>query len=465
MNQIDAGPTVAASLDALGHLLESLHIRLGQQQRRRLEWLVAQCGRAIVWDSRGAFPRDARLVIVMEPPSGPAAELFFRSLHPRCVVVIPFGENPSFDFLKSKLRDFGTCGPSGADGPHEVWWGGISWSSVVRPTRSRQQPLIVSCHPHQFPESEIARLTDSLTALNLDFVVEAIDTMSPVHLLGFEKANFILDIWQRSGRPVLWVDPDAILAEPPSLIAQVEGDFAVHKWNRWEMATRTLYFGRSEAAEALLRTWHRFLSSYVSVWEGYLLDQAWSLVSSQMSLDTVWLPRAYHETADDSHHKRPPVIVHALPAETGDLGPDPDFPRFLRAARRASRTGAPESLIVLKANEHTGDTLGPVTVILRDIQLTGARAIAAAVEGVTGAFANDSGGFGHLELSLCRWQEDVRAATSIASGAQHRILELAPTENLPGDMFRRLAQSADGAASTRVLPLRGDGGRSGAALR
>jgi hypothetical protein len=446
-------PTPTCSRDTVDRLLASNRIKLGEPQRRRLKWLVERHGEPVVWDRRTALGhRSGGVIIVVEPPTGPSAELFYRSLHPGCVVVVPFGENPVFDYLKSKLRDFGTVGPSGAEGPHEFWWGGTGWSTALSGLAAAQQPLIVSCYPRHAETAGVGRLTRSIEAQGLDFVVEAIDTAAPDRIQGAEKASFIQSVWARQDRPVLWIEPDAVVAGRPSLVAGIDCDFAIHKWNRWEMAPRTLYFGRSHAAEALLNTWHCFASSYPAVWDGYLLDQAWSTVSSQMPLETIWLPRSYHAASNDPASRGTPVIIHDFETTTSDLGPDLGIPRALRAARRAGRIGAPESLVVMKSAASSEQA---VTVILRDVQFAGAVALAANVEAITRAFAQDSGGYGHLELALCSWQEEVKATMSAANSGNNRILEIAPSDELSDGFFRRFPQSAGNPSPKNVVQLDG----------
>jgi hypothetical protein len=472
------------SCEALEQLLLASRIKLCEPQRRRLAWLVARHGAPVVWDRQSPSPRGHGVVIVVEPPTGPSAESFYRALHSRSVVVVPFGENPAFDFLKSKLRDFGTIGTSGADGPHEFWWGGTGWSTILhgiedfqarpkpvgaskRPQQAKaahdrnstrcvcgaaetRPPLIVSCYPRNADPAKISRLTRSIEALGLVHVVEAIDTAVPERLLGYEKASFIQETWTRQDRPVLWVDPNAVLASRPAALTDIDCDFAVHKWNRWEMGPRTLYFGRSNTAEALLNTWHCFTSSYPEVWEGYLLDQAWSTVASQVPIETLWLPRSYHAAANDPKSRSAPVIIHDFETTTENFGPDPAVSNGLRVARRASRIGAPESLVVMKS---TADSERAVTVILRDVQTTGARALAANLEAITRAFAADPGGYGHLELSLCPWREDVMATISAAGFGNNQVLEIAASDDLTDDLFRRFSQSADRASRRNVVQL------------
>jgi hypothetical protein len=354
------------------------------------------------------------------------------------VVAIPFGENPHFDFLKSKLTDIGTIGACGTDCPHELWWGGLGWPTL-RPDAAIETPLrVISCYPAGLGESYPWRLKRSLTQFRLDFDIQPIEAVFDDRMFGFEKADFVARMWDQYGGPLLFVEADAVLRKPPILPAQLGCDFAAHRWNRWEMSARTIYFGASATAEALVKTWQDLSAAYPSVWDGYLLDQAWSLTSSQMPLDTVWLPRSYHAAADDVDARRRATIFHNLSAASISLGPDPDFADLARGARRAGRTGARDSLLVI-SSEIPSDN--GITVILRDFEASGARQVAASIEAVTDAFATDCGGFGRLELSLCPWKEDVRAAREAARQANNRILEIAPSQELSGDLFRAFAQS------------------------
>ncbi|MCP3374117.1 hypothetical protein [Bradyrhizobium cajani] len=50
------------------------------------------------------------------------------------------------------------------------------------------------------------------------------------------------------------------------------------------------------------------VASYPAIWEGYLLDQARSLTSSQVALDTVWLPRSYHAMKGDLGSPRATIL-------------------------------------------------------------------------------------------------------------------------------------------------------------
>ena len=437
----------------LDQLLSANGIRMNAAQRRRLAWLTERLGHVVVHQSGSMPPRDCGIIIVVEPPSGPAAEMLYRSLRTDCAVVIPFGENPAFDFLKSKLIDFGTIGPS-LDGPHEMWWGGINWRAIAPDEGSRTAaPLrAVSCYPRACGDDYARELRARLTEFRIACDIVAVDTADSERMCAAEKTAFMLRMWQERSEPLLFIEADATLSEPPLLPSQLDCDIALHRWNRWEISARTLYVGRSAAAEALLRNWHHIAMTYPAVWEGYLLDQAWSLTSSQMPLDTVWLPRSYHAPTEDAGTPRHTTVVHPLPADNADLGPDGEFAVAMRTARRASRSGGRDSTIVITSQATASNA---ITVIMRDIATSDAREVAASIEAVTGAFAADCGGFGRLELALCPWQDDIRAAKSAATSANNRIIEIAPWQTLPADLFRTVGQSRNAGSVVVMAGQRG----------
>ena len=431
-----SGPT-AGMQTVIGSLLQSNGIKLGPAQRRRLQWLVARFGPPVMQSEAGTLLPERCVVIVAEPPSGARAELLCRALRAGCVVAIPFGENPAFDFLKAKLVAFGTVGPCGADGPHEFWWGGVGWPALEPDDLSSAAlPRIISCYPSGIDARPARQLKRMLDDLQLDCDIQPVPAAALDRVSCAEKIDFMLRVWRQCRKPLLYVEVDAVVRHPPRLPAWLECDVAIHKWNGWEMSARALYLGTSRATEALLQTWRQLASSYPAIWDGYLLDQAWSLTSSQMPVDTVWLPRSYHALTGE-FAARHATIIHDLPATTGDLGPDPDFAMNQRPARRAGRSGPRDSLLVLKAPIISNKS---VTVILSQGKSHDARAVAASIEALTSAFARDCGGYGRLELSLCAWRSDVTIARDAARLAQCRVLEIAVGQSVSPDIFGSFAQ-------------------------
>ena len=445
MNGLPPADETEATIE---RLLRPDGIRLGRPQLRRLAWLAERFGPPLLWKNGADQAAHHGVAIVIDPPNGAGAERLCRSLRAGSIVAIPFGENPRFDFLKSKLTDIGTVGACGADCPHELWWGGLGWPAPVGRAKTNaplaklplanSQLRVISCYPAGLGETHAWRLKRSLARLGLSSDIQPIEAVFDDRMFGFEKADFVARMWDRYGGPLLFIEADGLLRKPPVLPAEFGCDFAAHRWSRWEMSARTVYFGASATAEALIRTWQDLSAAYPSVWDGYLLDQAWSLTSSQMPLDTVWLPRSYHAAADDVDARRNATIQHNLSAADINLGPDPGFADLARGARRAGRTGARDCLLVINSDLPSQDN---ITVIVRDFDANGAREVAASIEAVTDAFARDCGGFGRLELSLCPWKEDVRFAREAARHANNRILEIAPSRDLSGDLFRAFAQS------------------------
>lgn len=450
---------VAAARDAIDRLLATGELRLGERQRDRLALLSQLFGpAALAGDGDGAA--KGGVVIVVEPPTGPGAERFYRSLTPGMVVAIPFGENPAFDFLKSKLTDFGTVAPCGAEAPHALWWGGLGWPSLAeRLPGATAAPLIVSCYPREAGEAAAQDLRRAAARLDLPAMIMPIDAVLGDRLLAYEKADFILTAWHEQRRPLLFVDSAATLVEPPLLPCRLDCDIALHKWNRWEMSARTLYVGATETAGTFLRNWRHLAAAFPAIWDGYTLDQAWSLTSSQQPLDTVWLPRAYHAPRDE-RPERPTqhgaVIVHDLPDTQADLGPASDFAPILRGARRASRVGGRESLVALRAPV---EAAAGVTVIVRGITSVAARRVASSIEAVAQTFASDPGDFGRLEIALCPWDEDAAAAAAAADAGGHRLIEITPLETIESDLFSAREAMQRPTAQVIALPRASAPGR------
>ncbi|MCP9627706.1 hypothetical protein NML43_11460 [Rhodopseudomonas palustris] len=425
-----------ASASHLDGLLRAAGLRLNEAQRRRLGWLAARLGEARLYQRGDKLSAEHRLIIVTDPLNSAGAELFYRSLRAGSVVVVPFGENPVFDFLKSKLTEYGTVGTHGADGPHEMWWGGVGAieALVTRPAIGRLR--VVSCYPRRGGAQGALRLQQAVERHQLRAHIEPIDSALDDRLRCAEKADFIARMWDRFAEPLLFVEAGADLHEAPLLPAGLGCDLAVHKWNRWEMSARTIYLGRTAAAEAFLGVWRQLAELCPTVWEGALLDQAWCLATSQRSLDTVWLPRSYHALVGDLAEAKA-TVVHDCCSTTADLGPDPSFAAIARAARRAGRTGPRDALVVMQSQALSTDS---VAVILHDVGTADARAVAATIDAATSAFAAECGGFGRFELTLCAWRDEADAARRAARSGRASVLDIVPGQPVPPDVFASLAK-------------------------
>lgn len=123
------------------------------------------------------------------------------------------------------------------------------------------------------------------------------------------KARFIRECWEKSDVPTVWIDADATVEAEPTLFGEIDADFAVHKWDGWQFGSGTLYFGKTEAAKALLDQWVVRCDADPATWDQVHLQSAWCDISACRTLRTYWLPRSYLQIFDSASHE-PAVIKH-----------------------------------------------------------------------------------------------------------------------------------------------------------
>jgi hypothetical protein len=353
------------------------------------------------------------------------------ALHENSIVIVPFGENPAFDFLKSKLIAYGSIGSQGSAAPHHVWWGGLKPLPVRTGLYPRDGVLFLSSFAGVDRPQDAARRSADLTRLGLDGIVEHLASDAATKRPAPAKIAFIIEQWEQSHRPVFWIDPAAQLRQHPILPQSLGCDFAVHRRRSGEIDTAALFFHQTEPARALLDIWKRLSDGFPELPDSFLLDQAWTLAASQRQLESAWLPPSYWRTDDPAARDDSAVIVGSRSRA------DDDPVNFLAAhaqqARRFGRHQAPESHLVMPA---TAGTRGPITVLVRDVLAGNALEASAAIEAAAQAFATDSGGFSKMEVVLCAWDEDVEAVLNIADDSW--VLVTDPSERLEAHAFRML---------------------------
>lgn len=200
-----------------------------------------------------------------------------------------------------------------------LWWGG---HGAEDPRSSKGAcPLVISYYTLGTPyEQEVEGLKQSVRELELDHDIRGVDSLGSWERNCARKARFVLDMARQHDRPVLWVDADAVIRRPPLLLAGAEPDFAVYRAHGWQLASGTVYFNRTEPAQALLAAWVRHCEAEPGVWDQIHLDTAWEEVTATRPLRTMWLPQTYtkiFDAAPDSdgpvgatHANHEPVIEH-----------------------------------------------------------------------------------------------------------------------------------------------------------
>jgi hypothetical protein len=354
-----------------------------------------------------------------------------RSLHENSIVIIPSGENPTFDVLKSRLFAYGSIGAEGAGSPHHLWWGGVKPLVVPTGLYRKQDTLFVStCARECLTEDKASRLTAALDRLGLDSLVEA-TAADGASAHGLAKIDFIVRQWEQTDRPIFWIAAEADVRQHPLLPQALGCDFAVHKRRSGEIDTGALFFHRTDAARDLLKIWQRLTSSYPDLPEAFLLDQAWTLVASQRQIETAWLPDTYWHTGNGGACGSA-VVIQCDPIHVA-ANSDHNLALRCHRARRFGRHQAPEPHLIMRA---TGSTRGPITVLIRDVLASDAGNVNGAIEATARAFAANAGGFSQLELVLCGWEDDVESVMRIEDDSW--VLVTDPSERLQPSAFAML---------------------------
>ncbi|WP_024506556.1 hypothetical protein [Bradyrhizobium sp. ARR65] len=407
---------------------------LGEIQRYRLRQLVRRHRGTVMWDGSSAIEAPDLAVVVLNAENPARIEMLVGSLHENSIIIVPFGENPAFDFLKSKLHAYGSIGSQGKTAPHHVWWGGVKPLSVPTGLYPRQDTLFLSSFLRTFPfEDRPQRLAADFTRLGLQSVIEGVDVAAPSSPTF--KIDFIIRQWERANRPIFWIAPNATVCRHPVLPQAIACDFAVYKSRTGQMETGVLFFHQTEPARSLLDTWQRLSRDYPDVPEAFLLDQAWTLLSSQRQIETAWLPDDYWQAADSA--KGRPAVIQYNRAEPS-VAPDPSIASRFQRARRYGRHQAPESHLIMQGSSQTGRA---ITVLIRDVLAGDAENVSGAIEAAARAFAADPGGFSRMEVVLCAWDEDVDSVMQIADDSW--VLLTDPSERLQLNAFSKLPISED----------------------
>lgn len=88
------------------------------------------------------------------------------------------------------------------------------------------------------------------------------------------KPAFIRDRMQDyPGRPIVWLDADARVRQPPDLFDALDCDFAGHWRHGAELLSGTLYFGPTLAARALVTLWAEEQLKTPGVWDQKVLHR------------------------------------------------------------------------------------------------------------------------------------------------------------------------------------------------
>lgn len=218
-------------------------------------------------------------------------------LNPGGVVFLHDAQRDWYDKAKGLFIEHGTIG-SCEDYPSPLlWWGGLE------PERARGSaaaaPVVISFYTLGTPyEEEVEGLKKSCWKLGLDHVIQGVEPKGSWERNCAMKARYILEESRRLDRPVLWVDADAVVRQPPVLLAGGEMDFAVQKAMGWQFNSATVFFNRTPIAQKMLERWTQMCEERPEIWDQIHLDAAWESVVARHPLRTCWLPQTYAKIYD-----------------------------------------------------------------------------------------------------------------------------------------------------------------------
>lgn len=277
-------------------------------------------------------------------------------LNPGGVVVLHDAQREWYDTGKALFAARGHMGSCPDYPGPELWWGTNSGDVAFRPTRDvfggEQMPVVLCYFTLNTPYADEAKkLKASCQRLGLEHRILGVQPRGSWEANCAYKARFVEEQWRALGRPVLWVDADAIVHRTPDLLRGVAADFAVHRALGWMFASGTVFFNQTPEAEALLVRWRERCEADPRTWDQVHLDAAWEDVARERPLETLWLPREYTYISDleDVALTGDAVIEHTqasrrfkatVSAAGGAPEAQPVYPEDLIAARRASRVRA-----------------------------------------------------------------------------------------------------------------------------
>jgi 2-polyprenyl-3-methyl-5-hydroxy-6-metoxy-1,4-benzoquinol methylase len=289
---------------------------LEDPHQRTLRHAVEKHGDGLCWGEAAADTRreiQTGLLLVEDVVFPLPEEQVRRVLRPDGALYIVGSQNPAFDRVKRFLHDHGHQGCSTKSNRNQLYWGGLQ-SHPSCPREVGDLPLVVSYYTEDSPyELLAARLRASCEAANLECRILPLKNRGCWEANTAAKADVISDVWKSSGRPVLWVDADAVIHKPPTLLAGTSADFAIHKVLRWKFASGTVFFNQTALAGELLERWCKLCREQPCCPDQVTLDVAWDLVTESRPLQTLWLPQSYTKIFDMPTGKgedREAVIEH-----------------------------------------------------------------------------------------------------------------------------------------------------------
>jgi len=188
-----------------------------------------------------------------------------------------------------------------------------------------ERPLVVAYFTIDTPyEDEAEKLKLSLEAVGYSYLVCGVSNLGSWQKNTQYKAIFIQQMLNRNiGKPILYLDVDAVMVQPPVLLDNLKADIAaVHFANRAELLSGTVYFGNTMQCRRIVKKWINLNEQYPeklpngrAAWDQRTLEMAIKKVSNATFFE---LPQEYTwiiELTQCHYPGLPPVIMHTRGAK------------------------------------------------------------------------------------------------------------------------------------------------------
>ncbi|MHA1279800.1 MAG: hypothetical protein ACTSQ8_21565 [Candidatus Helarchaeota archaeon] len=120
-----------------------------------------------------------------------------------------------------------------------------------------KRPIIISYYTKNTGyESQVEYLKASVKRFNLDSDIVGIVDKGDWHKNVYYKPKFIMGMLKKhAGRPVVYVDADAVIKSNPVLFNNYNCDFACHFFQDRELLSGTMYFGNTRGSRYIVNKW------------------------------------------------------------------------------------------------------------------------------------------------------------------------------------------------------------------
>lgn len=195
----------------------------------------------------------------------------------------------------------------------------------VHDAGNSERPLVVAYYTVGTPyegEAEVLKL--SLESLQYSYKVCGVPNLGTWQRNTQYKALFIqYMLREHPGKPLLYLDVDAVMVQPPVLLDTLQADIAaVHFANQSELLSGTLFLGNTVQCNRIIDKWIRLNDRYPdtlpngkAAWDQRTLEMAIKRVENAKFVE---LPQEYTWITELTQKRMPglqPVIMHTRGAK------------------------------------------------------------------------------------------------------------------------------------------------------